>query len=162
MDYRDFRTAAHRHLVSCSKMCELLGNASDEEKRNLISDIYYLSGYVVETLISYAIFSVAPKNIKNKPIEEHPDYENGFKTHNFQAKISFALKHSCDFGGISLISNQHPNTDINNLFRGWTIEVRYQHPTKFVNKKTTISDQLIIEYIDVLKNVEKQFHKKFI
>lgn len=143
-------------------MCEILETANSEEKRNIISDIYYLSGYVIETLISYAIFCVAPNAIRNKPIEEHPDYEKGFKTHNFQAKISFALNHKCDFSGITLISNIHPKSEINSLFRGWTIEVRYQHPSKILRKLDTISEQLIIEYICVLREMEKQFHQKYI
>lgn len=162
MNYKDFRTAAHRHLITCLKLCEILETANTEEKRNIISDIYYLSGYVIETLLSYAIFCAAPNAIRNKPIEEHPDYERGFKTHNFQAKISFALKHQCDFSGINLISNLHPNNEINNLFRSWTIEVRYQHPSNFIRKPTTISEQLILEYIYVLKEMEKQFHQKYI
>lgn len=163
MKYKEFRTAAHRHLLSCEKMCEKLNelqNAND--KRDLIADIYYLSGYIVETLLSYAIFCVAPKEIKCKKIEEHPDYERGFKTHDFRAKIHFAINHGCNFDGITLISISHPNKDISKLFNAWQVDMRYQHHSKFASPPPLISNQLICSYVCELSKMEKQFNQKFV
>lgn len=92
MDYKEFRQAAHRHLVTCQKMCDSLSGLTNSEDKNLmIANIYYLSGYVVETLLSYAFFCSCNPKTRKKPVEEHPEYEKGFKTHDFQAKIRVCL-----------------------------------------------------------------------
>lgn len=162
MDYREFRSAAHRHLVSCQKMCDALPNIKDlTEKNSLMADIYYLSGYVIESLLSYAIFHSSDRKVRNKPVEEHPDYENGFKTHNFQAKISFAIKHSCNLNGICFISQKHPNEDFMKLFNNWRVEWRYQSPV-IASSFTNISETLIQGYVNSLKEVERQFNSRFI
>jgi hypothetical protein len=163
MQYKEFRTAAHRHLISCEKMCEKLSQITNPiEKRGLIAEIYYLSGYIVETLLSYAIFSVASRDIQRKPIELHPDYENGFKTHDFQAKIHFALTHGCNFNGLLFISERHSNKRIRKMFNEWKVEMRYQHFSRLQNTPFPIDDQLICSYIIELSKLEKQFNQKFI
>lgn len=163
MHYKEFRTAAQRHLLSCEKMCEKLGEATNcNEKRNLIAEVYYLSGYIVETLLSYAIFSVASRDIQNKPIEEHPDYENGFKTHNFQAKIHFALNHECNFDGIPFIGVKHANKDLMKLYNSWSVDLRYQHYSKFTNVPSAISEQMINSYIGELAKLVQQFNQRFV
>lgn len=163
MHYKEFRTAAHRHLMSCEKMCEKLTDMKNaSEKREFISEIYYLSGYIVETLLSYAIFSVADRNIQNNPIETHPDYDNGFKTHDFQAKIHFALRHGCSFNGIPFIGMRHPNENLRRMFNGWRIDMRYRHHSKFQNVPVNLDDQMIITYIVELSKLERLINQKYI
>ncbi len=163
MHYKEFRIAAHRHLISCEKMCEKLSElANPNDKRELIAEIYYLSGYIVETLLSYAIFSVASRDIQRNPIEQYPDYENGFKTHDFRAKIQFALTHGCNFDGFLFISVRHSNNSIMRMFSAWQVEMRYQHFSKFQNALSSIDDQLINNYIVELSKLEKQFNQKYI
>lgn len=163
MKYKEFRTAAHRHLLSCEKMCEKLNelqNAND--KRDLIADIYYLSGYIVETLLSFAIFSVAGRRIQNNPIEMHPDYNNGFRTHNFQAKIHFAITHGCNFDGMPFIGTRHSNENLGKLFRAWQVDMRYQYHFKFQNSPELIDDKMICAYIVELSKLEHLINQKFI
>jgi hypothetical protein len=162
MKYRDFKSAAHRHLICCQKMCDTLSSISNQEEKNaIIANIYYLSGYVFETLLSYAIFSISDKNTRKNPVEEHPEYNNGFKTHDFQAKIDFAIKHKCDLNGIMFISQKHKNDSYMKLYREWKIELRYW-PLKSVSTIATINEDLIKGYIDSIKEVENQFNGKFI
>lgn len=163
MHYKEFRTAAHRHLLSCEKMCKGLSGLSNiNEKRDLIAEIYYLSGYIVETLLSYAIFNVASREIQNQPIESHPDYDNGFKTHDFQAKIQFAINHGCNFDGFPFISVKHPNINLRKLFNAWHVNLRYQHYSKFNNTPSSLNERMIISYICELAKLEQQFNQKFL
>lgn len=163
MNYKEFRSSAHRHLLSCRKMCEKLAQMTNAcEKRDLIAEIYYLSGYIVETLLSYAIFSVASREIKNRPIEEYPDYEKGFKTHNFQAKIQFALAHGCNFDGFLFIAAGHQNSNFRRLFNAWQVDMRYQHYSRFHNVPSSIDDQMISNYISELAKLENQFNQRFL
>lgn len=162
MDYKEFRNAAHRHLVTCQKMCDALSGIKDQEEKNAIMvDVYYLSGYVFETLLSYAIFCSSDNKTRKKPVEEHPDYENGFKTHDFQAKICFAKNHQCDLNGITFISQKHANETYMKLFNGWCVELRYKSP-KSCPAISMVNETLIKGYINSIKEVENQFNSKFI
>lgn len=163
MYYKEFRNAAHRHLLSCEKMCEKLKQITNSnEKRDLIAEIYYLSGYIVETLLSYAVFSVAGRNVQNRPVEEHPDYENGFKTHNFQAKIYFAITHGCSFNGVPFIGERHPSNNLRKLFNAWNVDMRYQHYSKFQQVPNDLDETMICSYIEELNRLEKHFNQKYI
>lgn len=162
MDYREFKKAAHRHLISCQKMCEALANANASEMKNaLVSDIYYLSGYVVETLLSYAFFCSCDQKTREKPIEDHPEYEKGFKTHNFQSKISFVKKHQCNLDGFDFISQSHPNKKYMNLFNSWQVELRYTSLSG-LGLKCSIDEQIITGYVEALKKLESQILRKYI
>lgn len=162
MDYKEFRQAAHRHLITCQKMCDGLSAIKNfEDKNAMIANIYYLSGYIIETLLSYAIFCSLDLKTKKKPVEDHPDYENGFKTHDFQAKISFAKKHNCNLDGITFISSRHSNKDFMKLFNGWRIDLRYRSP-KNVSSVSLIDETLIKGYVNSLNELENQFITKFI
>ena len=162
MDYKEFRQAAHRHLITCQKMCDSLSGLTNSEDKNLIiANIYYLSGYVVETLLSYAFFCSCNSKTRKKPIEEHPEYEKGFKTHDFQAKISFVKKHNCNLDGITFISNKHSNDVFMKLYNGWQVDLRYRSPKNIV-RVSVIDETLIKGYIDSLKEVEIQFINKFV
>ena len=162
MNYREFRTAAHRHLVCCQKLCNSLTSISNlGEKKAIIDDIYYLSGYIIETLISHAIFSMEDNQTKKNPVNEYPYYEKGFKTHNFQAKIDFAIKHGCSFNGFLLIDQKHPNEKNMKLYNGWSVDLRYQK-TATMHNIPDISEKMITDYIEVLSIVEKQFITRFL
>ena len=161
MDYKEFRSAAHRHLLSCQNMCKALASINNlEEKNALLADIYYLSGYIIETLLSYAFFCSCDKKTRKKAVEDHPEYNNGFKTHDFQAKISFVIKHNCSLDGMIFVSEKHPNKKYMDLFNKWHVELRYRSISN-AGFRFTIDEQLIKGYIGSLKDLETQINRKY-
>ena len=109
---RDFYRAASRHLSACSFLLSILKNInSKDERKTILLEVYYLSGYVIETLISYAIFKFVGCK-ENDKIEEHRIYTPAFKKHRFSEKLAFAANHKLRFKGIVLIDSrrfQHAN-----------------------------------------------------
>ncbi len=58
MNNKKYRIAAKRHLDTCEYMLDYLDKISYADaysKENILIDIYYLSGYIIECIVSYAI-----------------------------------------------------------------------------------------------------------
>lgn len=70
--YKDYRTAAQRHLMTCDylvKSLSLPDNLSHKPntspyKLQLLRNIYYLAGYTIECMINYAIYDCVNDNKK--------------------------------------------------------------------------------------------------
>jgi hypothetical protein len=70
MDYKNYKTASERHLETCIRLKEVVKTdylnktllPSDLKKQNeILSNIYYLSGYVIECILHYAIVEYVVK-----------------------------------------------------------------------------------------------------
>jgi hypothetical protein len=69
-EYKDYKTAAQRHLMTCQYMVECLtlpDNSlhkpmSSSYKSYLLKNIYYLSGYTIESIINFAIYECVNKS----------------------------------------------------------------------------------------------------
>lgn len=76
MDYLEYKTASERHLETCLKLKDIVmatysktSLTLDEEKKKneLLANIYYLSGYVIECIVSYSILKFIDfDSIRNK------------------------------------------------------------------------------------------------
>jgi len=67
--YKNYETAAKRHIATCTGLIEWLklnkGNSNKAKQReDVLKDLYYLSGYIIECIYSYAVFEY----MKNNPV----------------------------------------------------------------------------------------------
>lgn len=81
-EYKDYKTAAQRHLMTCQYMVECLTlpdntlhkPLSSSYKSYLLKNIYYLSGYTIESIINYAIYECVneskPRHMKIRFVNE--------------------------------------------------------------------------------------------
>lgn len=133
MLYIEYYRSALRHLDVCKTMMAHLDTMPKKsscfiKRERLKLDIYYLSGYIIETMISYSFF-VNMKWQKNVHIETCEYYNKGFKSHKLQTKIFFVTsKVHCDFSGIPLLGNRIENKLERKMFNDWSEVVRYQNP----------------------------------
>ena len=138
MQYKEYYQSALRHLYVCKTMMELLDSMDRKQhlfvkRERLKLDIYYLSGYVIETMISYTFF-VRLNWQKNKDIKSCPYYEKGFKTHDLSRKLSFAASNAhCDYSGVPLLGNKISDSKVKKMFCGWSEVIRYQNPKTCMN-----------------------------
>lgn len=64
MEYREYQLAAEKHLKACKATLSILATEnfnqilSNEERKFLLMDIYYLSGYIFESSVNYALFKL--------------------------------------------------------------------------------------------------------
>jgi len=60
MQYEEYKTASERHLETCLSLKQLIetNSITDFKKKNeILSNIYYLSGYVIECIVNYGILT---------------------------------------------------------------------------------------------------------
>lgn len=149
MDYKQFQNAAYRHLVSCK---QLLSDAKDsrtkkDTKDRLCLEIYYLGGYILETMLSYAVCSsmnISGDVYQSKPFKEDA---NLFKVHNLNQKYHYALQKGCNgLRNICFFKNKHPNVIIQNLFSDWHVKYRYEN-------KANLSLNDLSVFIESIENI---------
>ena len=86
MFYTDYKDAAERHLETCYNLVEKLNIFEDKKQKggistlesktqmNLLSNLYYLSGYMFECLYNYAICKkgLVPDNLSIRDLDRVP------------------------------------------------------------------------------------------
>ena len=153
MVYRQFLRSAERHLQICKQLLKDVDALEDSTKKaNVLSEIYYLSGYVLEAGLSYAFFSHI-RYSGDIYLSEHYQ-NNGFKTHNISLKYSYLLKNSCIINDLVFVSAKHSNRELQSLFNGWDVKYRYEQYVKI--KKRTI-DAYIVEVERGLNKIRTQY-----
>ncbi len=164
MQYVEYLQSASRHLDVCNMMFKTLSSMDSKEhlkakRQSLKLDIYYLSGYIIETMISYSFF-VSLGWQKNNHIETCPLYDKGFKTHKLTAKMTFATsKAHCDYSGITLLGVKIRNDVERKMFNEWNEVVRYQNPKTYSKLEFTESDLHI--YISDINLMYNQLKRKY-
>ena len=154
MKYLEFKRASERHYNTCKFLCEELSKLKDtkdaKKKQLLLHNVYYLSGYIVETLLSYIFFfSMSYKG----EIEKSEHYKNqSFKTHDLNRKLLYVSQIGhCNLNGIPFLGKKE-NISYMNLFNNWSVELRYQELHTLKNIKYTEADMR--GYIDAIGNMK--------
>jgi len=109
----EYKKAAKRHLDTCRYMLDHLEKiklADNYDKNNILMDIYYLSGYIIECAGNFGMLYLYP----NKELS---------KIHNFQHNLIPSL----DSGRLKLDLGQLvDNSGVKDLYKEWKTEVRYK------------------------------------
>ncbi len=159
MDNKEYRKAAIRHFHTCE---QLLGCVSKERnvhiKNDLLLNIYYLSGYVIETSLSYSYF----RQIRYfGDIEDSPDYKSkGFKTHNFETKVKFIREKNGNLNNIPFVLNKHVDRRMDLLYKNWNPDFRYC-ASQNVKLNDNINENIIEKYLAEIKCFYETLFKRF-
>ena len=160
MNYREYKRASLRHYNTCQYLCNKISTLSDKgseqvRKKELIHNVYYLSGYIIETLLSYILFSTLNDN---KDVELSDHYKSTqFKTHDLNKKIYYLQNHKCLLDGITFIGKKHSNKKFRQLFNNWNVQYRYEQPI-FCNKFT---EDDIMKYINEIGKMCEEINRRY-
>ncbi len=148
MVYQDYKTAADRHLEVCFQLLhhieenyqkkEPLSIRQTKEKLQLLADLYYLSGYIIECSYNCAIYKSLGWNGNVKDLED-TNNSVSFKPRRWSPRFiilsqSHTLSGHMDFfqtikpvtTSIPLIGVPlHPTHPAFDLFDNWNAEIRY-------------------------------------
>lgn len=131
MKSNEYYRASLRHIAVCEELCTKLDNEQDTNMHSyLLQEIYYLSGYVIETALSWAIYQQygGSDDVKASDIYKQ---DKKFKTHNLTLKTDCAkAKHNCIFPGVPFIDKPHRCKTLQNYFTYWDTDVRCMWWTK--------------------------------
>lgn len=130
---QSFRKAARKHLKTCEEIANHLSTVrNSEDKKMLLADLYYLSGYVLECVYKFGILSAMGKGrdqLNKNHLESH-----GLKTHDIaglrQTYIESARKQQ------SKMSHFH--------FLNWDVQIRYLSPSEIED----LDERKILDYLE--------------
>lgn len=157
MKYTQFRNAAYRHLISCKQLLKDTKDSTTRKdtKDRLCLEIYYLGGYILEAMLSYAVCSYM--NISGDVYQSKPFKEDArlFKVHDLNQKYSYALKNGC-FGlrNICFFQKKHPDAIVQKLFSDWHVKYRYE-------PRANLSPEVLSTYISSIENVYQTILKNY-
>ena len=141
MIYKEYLNAARKHNNTCLslKSCiDELNNSSQKDLnkiKSLTLNLYYLSGYIIECSVKYAIYVCIEYNRTkdvNKLNNDDITYKDHIKHHKFTRYVDHLNK---VYGGIVLLDNRKDiGKEIIKLYNGWDVDIRYcysEMPPKF-------------------------------
>ena len=136
MYYSEFKDSALRHLKTSKCLQESLRNC-EKDKKHILSNIYYLSGYILETILKYEIFHSINYD-KKKSIESLN--QNGIKFKDIKIHNLSTLK-------LILESKAHSpyrlkEFDKNRIFfKNWEHQIRYK-------KSRDITEGEVVDFLN--------------
>lgn len=178
MKYNDYRIVAKKHLTACQS---ILQQYEDDIPENVLREVHYLAGYIIEGLCVYAIFKhygwEASRDVKeydpNFTQRTHLDfYKNGTRLENGKVVITGAkynISHHGFHQYVELLDNPLQNTcipyfdkscaadnEVMDLIDEWKTDLRYRYGVVSVPNQTDIINLIKhceIIYKGIIKNV---------
>lgn len=160
MVQKEFYRASLRHLQSCNALIERIASCDNPQiKSTFISEVYYLSGYVIETILSWAIFQ--QHNYRGDILKSDIYNDGCFKTHNLTSKSNVALKkYGCNLRGVTFIDQSHSDRILQNMYSKWTIDLRYQN-YKEIHSELIIEESTIKRYLKEVESIFRIITQKY-
>lgn len=154
MTYQEYLNSARKHNFSCEeilralKSVDLSNGVGKSKQKHLLLNLYYLSGYIIECSVKYAIYhliSYDRKKCVRQLDQDGISFQNNIRFHKFEMYVNHLKVRQ---PGIILIDD---HTEIDKevifLYRLWDAEVRYWFNDIEQNIKKKLSE----------KNIEKLF-----
>lgn len=182
MDYKDYKTASERHLETCLKLQELTMNnyigkplqTNDLKIKNeILGNIYYLSGYIIECIVNYGmlvyidfdkickkqrISSVHDLKLRhnNSKISYSSYSDENAKYYLWQASHKqfeknpniyfFDQEARIQGAEIDIIKNRLNDQNIRRLFKSWCVKSRYTINPIILDGKN-VNENLVFEFL---------------
>ena len=180
MLYPSYKGAAEKHIKTCMGISEAIEklNILDNNalivtfnKQSVLHNIYYMCGYVLESISTYAIYKNYSWNVRESIKQpnarfidrtnfsfylDHNKLGNQYSVqfHNFQNNQFEILRQlSSSFIGVPMIDNSIPiDTDVLLLFRNWKPQIRYDECNKiypsFLNSQFSLNSDNVLKFVD--------------
>lgn len=131
MLYKEYLNAARKHEYTCDVINEkICGNdCSSSQKKSLLINLYYLSGYVIECIIKYAIYDLSghAKDLDVKMLSKGGlTYNVHIKYHRFERYTEQLNKFLS--APIPLINySKGIEREVLRLYKEWDVDIRYRY-----------------------------------
>lgn len=120
--YPEFKKASKKHLIACECLIDSLDKGyCTQNKNHILTTIYYLSGYVFETILKFSIYSAIGYN-RNEDISKLNSHGLEYTKNSMQTHSLMNLKEKMEAKSIHRLQNFNSNK---NLFNRWSSEDRY-------------------------------------
>lgn len=152
MKYTEYKKSAKRHLDTCGHLIKTLNSvqaktthSQQECQNNLILNVFYLSGYVVECILKFTFFqSIHYDRTKDVESLDQDHCDKVFKdlrTHRVDELIALVEKYDKHLPPDLPFFRQKPKKEIEKMFKSWTPDQRYN---SMGIDKTTVEEYLSV------------------
>lgn len=181
MLYNEYKLAAEKHIKTCLGIVEAINKLKvndntalivSSNKQATLHDLFYLSGYVLESISTYCIYKhygwKQNRSIKSKDdnfssicdFSFHPSHGYNFYVHEhkFQINQFEVLKVALSNTGIPLIDNSiQVDIDMQILFNLWKPEIRYHDANRnypsFYNLQISLNEINVLKFVDLTNKI---------
>lgn len=177
MLYIEYRTAADKHLKTCKSILDSLDKLSvldntslivSRHKQEVLHNVYYLSGYVLESISTYSIYKHFGWNQRRSVKTFNKNFSNSCQftfflnrsymfsaqSHKFQDNQFEVLRRVFSNSEIEFIDTSVVvDNNVQLLFNSWKAEVRYHGPTQSYANNTALSEVDVKNFLITTENI---------
>lgn len=151
MLYREYLNSARKHQYTCEEILNCIKRITantpkkQTQQKQLILNLFYLSGYIIECSVKYGIYHLISYD-RDKPVSQLNQndltYDDHIKNHRFSCYTDAFNRLKSGFKLID--ERKNIDRDVLHIYTMWDAETRYWYNN---------TDRKIIDKI-TLKNVE--------
>ena len=182
MIYTDYQIAAAKHLNTCKSILDSLDRLNQTDNSALLvarfkleafHNIYYLSGYTLESIATYTIYKHFGWNINDSVKRYDRRFSNvsqfdffgtdrfgnirslySAKSHLFQTNQFEVLMREFGSSGIEFIDPSVAiNANIRQLFNSWKAEVLYRKPRRPYINNNYLTENDVRNFVSITDNI---------
>jgi hypothetical protein len=134
MLYKDYLNAARKHNYTCQVLVEKLDNINEKREpmhyKCLLLNLYYLSGYIIECIVKYGIYSLIGYDRKEEVSKLNQDkltYQDHIKPHKFERYTEYLNLHNKRINIPLINDNKTIEKPVIELYKEWDAKVRYSY-----------------------------------
>lgn len=150
MIYMAYKESAKKHLRTCECLIKNLGQCNDDLKY-ILPNILYLTGYTIETILKYRLFSNInyARNQAIINVNQNNITWNVVKTHDLRTLLRY-LRCQEDMGIFTDLQN-------NNYFKGW--DKNYHEIARYENNNIQNKQKEILDFFKLSKELFQKMTK---
>lgn len=158
--YTDFRTAGIRNLTTCKYLLRTLLECDAVSQKHIQHKIYYLSGYIIEFALKFALFShLGVSRYQNLYEYLDEDFMKKWREHDFQK-----LKYLCSSQGVNFSSDipylgHKIDQKIENLVKSYDVQVRYS--ISLAKQRIELDIDILTDFHNFSDKLFKQITSKY-
>ena len=167
MNYYEFLNSARKHQSTCNEIFLILdaqkAEVSGQQKaknKQLVYNLYYLSGYIIECSIKYAIYHLISYDRKKNIKELNQDgitFSHNIKHHKYERYVDVL---NIRQPGLVLIDDiKGISKEVVSLYKLWDAEVRYWYNDIDEDKKKKLNKDNILSFYKLAEKLMKEIER---
>lgn len=166
VQYFEYLNSARKHQYTCEELLNALqgieqtSGVGRSRRKQLLLNLYYLSGYIVECSIKYAIYHLVSYDRKKCVRQLDQDgisFQHNIKHHKFEMYAEhLRVRHP----GMLLIDDiSDVDKDVLFISRLWDAEVRYWFNDIAESHKKKLTERNVIQFFNLATGLLKQVER---
>ncbi|MDR6158076.1 hypothetical protein QF023_001592 [Chryseobacterium sp. SLBN-27] len=150
--YTDFRLAGYRNLHTCKELLSILDSCDARKKKQILHNIYYLSGYIIEFCYKFALFSgLKASKFQDLGTFKDESFRKKWRDHSFERLKNICTEYKIVFSAdIPYLGNNSIDKNLKELIRNWDVQMRYSIK---LTKNTVLTEEDVINFVVLCEKI---------